>query len=295
MQDLQSCLTLFFTYIASERALSSNTQEAYQRDVHFFFLFLKEKKNKQTIQEITPEDILSYMARCRKKGYASSSISRLFISLKVFFRFLTKEQILKEDLTRCFSLPKTEIFLPDVLSEKEIERLLEQPKCSSFIGARDKAILELLYATGIRASEACALQISQVSDEYIRVMGKGKKERIIPIGKKAIAAIDLYLLEFREKANTISNDLFVTQSGKQMDRITLWQRVKLYGKKANIKKTLSPHSLRHSFATHLLENGADLRLIQEMLGHEDISTTDRYTHISHKFLHTSFEKFHPRP
>ena len=170
--------------------------------------------------------------------------------------------------------------------------MLSSPDEKTLVGARDSAILELLYASGIRVSEACNLKIQDVDDGFIKVTGKGKKDRIVPVNNRAIQAIDNYLKKFRDDDNEY---LFVTKSNRQIDRMTIWNRIKFYSKKANLKKEISPHTLRHSFATHLLEAGADLRLIQDMLGHVDISTTDKYTHISRNFIKNSFDNFHPRP
>jgi integrase/recombinase XerD len=170
--------------------------------------------------------------------------------------------------------------------------LLAQPDPETALGARDKAILEVLYASGLRVSELCGLNIQDVGEEAVRVKGKGSKERIVPIAPSALQSVDHYLGKFREDEEKA---LFIGPHGKRIDRTVVWARVKFYAKKAAISKEISPHTLRHSFATHLLENGADLRVIQEMLGHSSISTTDRYTHISRKHLHEAFEKFHPRP
>ncbi|NGX33091.1 MAG: hypothetical protein K1060chlam4_01152, partial [Candidatus Anoxychlamydiales bacterium] len=224
----------------------------------------------------------------------SSSIYRSFVAIKVLFRFLKKENAIKKDITLYLDLPKIWQFLPSVMTYQEVDSLLNQIKTEDFVGARDKAILELLYATGIRVSECCSLKILDVNDDFIKVMGKGKKQRLVPIGKKAIEAIDHYLLNFRNEVKGLDY-LFISKGGKKINRVTIYNRIKLYAKGANIKKNISPHTLRHSFATHLLENGADLRLIQDMLGHADISTTDRYTHISKAHLKRAFESFHPRP
>lgn len=182
--------------------------------------------------------------------------------------------------------------VPEVMSVEEVDKLLAQPSQEDAAGARDKAVLELLYATGMRVSELCSLKLHDLSDTFVKVRGKGKKERLIPVGKKAIAAVDHYLLHFRgEKGDA----LFLGPRGKPLDRVTVWARVKFYAKKGGILKEISPHTLRHSFASHLLENGADLRLIQDMLGHEDIGTTDRYTHVTGSRLKSAFKAFHPRP
>jgi len=292
MNELNFFITGFLAYIETEKGLSANTVEAYFRDISYFKEFLL-KKNIKNIQKVSQKEIIEYLAYL-KDNYSTSSIARIFISIKVFFKFLKKENSIKTDITRYLDLPKIWQFLPSVLSYKEVEDLLKQPDIKSFIGARDKAIIELIYATGIRVTEACNIKILDLSDNFIKVNGKGKKQRIIPVGKKALDAIDYYLLNFRKEKKDYEF-LFLTNNLKKIDRITIWNRIKFYANKANIKKNISPHTLRHSFATHLLENGADLRLIQDMLGHEDISTTDKYTHISKAHLKKAFENFHPRP
>lgn len=281
----------FLDYIASEKGLSSHTIDAYGRDVRAFAAFIPLKDWKQ----VDPPLILSFLSHLKDKNYASSSICRILVAIKVFFRFLKKEGEISVDLGRYFETPKIWQLVPEVLSVEEIEALLAQPKPDSFLGARDKAILELLYATGIRVSELCQLKIQDLSDTFVKVKGKGKKERIVPVGKKAIEAIDLYLLQYRKDAPEEDAPLFVSSRNKPLHRIVVWERVKTYAKAAGIAKSISPHTLRHSFATHLLENGADLRLIQDMLGHEDIGTTDRYTHVTGARLKSAFNAFHPRP
>lgn len=281
----------FLDYIRSEKGLSSNTVEAYGRDLSLFKAFIQPKSESQ----VTPEDILDFIALLRGKSYASASICRTLIAVKVFFRFLKKEGEISLDLGRYFDSPKLWQLIPEVMTPEEVDRLLSEPKIEDALGARDKAILELLYASGMRVSELCSLCMNDLSDTFVKVLGKGKKERMIPVGKKAIQAVDHYLLHFRGKVEDDRGPLFVSSRGKAVDRITVWSRVKFYAKAAGISKSVSPHTLRHSFATHLLENGADLRLIQEMLGHADIGTTDRYTHVTGSRLKTAFKNFHPRP
>lgn len=281
----------FLDYIRSEKGLSSHTIEAYGRDLSLFKAFIQPKSD----LEVSAEDILGFIAFLRESAYASASICRMLIAVKVFFRFLKKEGAISLDLGRYFDTPKLWQLIPEVLTLEEVERLLSAPKLEDALGARDKAVLELLYATGMRVSELCLLCINDLSDTFVKVQGKGKKERIIPVGKKAIQALDHYLLHFRGKVEDNLEPLFVSSRGKVIDRITVWTRVKFYAKAAGISKSISPHTLRHSFATHLLENGADLRLIQDMLGHADIGTTDRYTHVTGARLKTAFKNFHPRP
>jgi integrase/recombinase XerD len=186
--------------------------------------------------------------------------------------------------------------IPEVLSVAEVDALLKAPDVATAAGARDRAVLQVIYACGLRVSEACGLNLQDVGDQIVRVRGKGGKERVVPIAKSAVEAIDDYLTRFRQEGERAKHPpLFVSEKGKRIDRILVWKRVKHYAEIAGIRKEISPHTLRHSFATHLLENGADLRVIQEMLGHSNIQTTDRYTHISQRHLAEAFEAFHPRP
>ncbi len=281
----------FLDYIRSEKGLSLHTVVAYGHDIQSFGDYL----SIQECKEVTPEQIRDFIAHLKSKNYASATICRMLVAIKVFFRFLKKEGEISLDLGRYFDTPKLWQLIPDVLSIEEVDALLAQPKVDDPMGARDRAILELLYATGMRVSELCSLRMNDLSDTFAKVRGKGKKERVIPVGKKAIAAVDHYFLHFRGQVKEEEAPLFVSLRGKPIDRITVWSRIKAYAKSAGISKSISPHTLRHSFATHLLENGADLRLIQEMLGHEDIGTTDRYTHVAGSRLKTAFKAFHPRP
>lgn len=281
----------FLHYLHVERALSLHTIEAYGRDVRAFSHFISKKPWKSVVGE----DIFKFLESLKLKGLSSSSICRMLVSIKVFFRFLKKEGNIEVDLVSSFEMPKIWQLIPEVLTPLEVDSLLGVPKEEDAFGARDKAILELLYASGLRVSELCSLKIYQLHDASVKVKGKGKKERLVPVGKKALEAIDHYLLHFRGEALDREAPLFISRGGKAMDRVQVWKMVKKYAKFADIQKNISPHTLRHSFATHLLENGADLRLIQEMLGHEDIGTTDRYTHISKGRLTSAFQAFHPRP
>lgn len=273
----------FLNAIRSEKGLSPHTVEAYERDVRSFAVFLSEK----SWAKVGPESILSFLGHLKAKSYASSSICRILVAVRVFFRFLKKEGMVSLDLGRYFETPKMWQLVPEVLSIEEVDALLQAP-----LSSRDKAILELLYATGMRVSELCRLSINDLSDTFVKVRGKGKKERMVPVGKKAIEAVDHYLIHSRGDAE---GSLFLSKRGKPIDRVTVWAMVKACAKMAGISKSISPHTLRHSFATHLLENGADLRLIQDMLGHEDIGTTDRYTHVTGNRLKAAFKAFHPRP
>lgn len=284
----------FLYYLASEKGLSPNTIEAYGRDLSYFLQVLVDR-NRKDFTQVTQEEIVSFLGILKQKNQASSSIYRAFIALKGFFRFLRKERIIQNQETLYLDTPKIWQLIPEVLTEEEMQALLQTPCMEEPIGARDRAIMEVLYASGLRVSELCGLNISDVDDAFVQVRGKGGKERIVPIAASAVKWIDHYLLHFRERSPKVSEALFVSPRGERLDRIAVWKRLKFYAKKAGIGKVISPHTLRHSFATHLLENGADLRVIQEMLGHASIATTERYTHISQKHLSDAFLKFHPRP
>lgn len=273
----------FLSYLSSERGLSAHTLEAYERDLTQLSSFVK--KDLSVLQE---GDIVAFLSSIKDK--ASASICRTLIAIKVFYRFLKREG-LSPDITALIEGPRLWQLIPEVMDENEVMALLAAPNRESWIGARDAAILMLLYASGLRVSELCALNIHDVGEGWVRVMGKGRKERVVPVAKVALEALDFYLSRYR----TGGEPLFVSRSGGRIDRLAVWRRIKFYGKVAGIMKEISPHTLRHSFATHLLDHGADLRLIQDMLGHADIKTTDRYTHLSNQHMKEAFEAFHPRP
>lgn len=284
----------FLSYIASEKGLSLNTVEAYGRDTASFIAYLK-NQGIASFKEVKEEHFVGFLSHLKNAHYATASINRTLMACKVLFRFLKREGVITQNPSLYLDAPKLWQLIPEVLSGEEVERLLAQPQTSSATGARDKAILELLYASGLRVSELCTVGIYDVDDESIKVKGKGGKERIVPVGKPALQAIDFYLANFRDQTDSCRQQaLFVTRSGKPIDRIAVWKMIKKYAKSANISKNISPHTLRHSFATHLLDHGADLRVIQEMLGHANIATTDRYTHVSRSHLTEAFEAFHNR-
>lgn len=288
---MQQKIQEFLSYLSAEKGLSSNTLEAYGRDIAHFCTFLK-SQSIEDFSKVSENELIGFLNLLKEKKYASSSLCRTLIALKVLFAFLKREKWITQDLALHLDTPKIWHLIPEVLSIQEVERLLLAPDPQTALGARDKAILEVLYASGLRVSELCGLNINDVDDNFVRVKGKGSKERLVPIAKPAVLAIDHYLLDFRGDSKDPA--LFLKGSAR-IDRVTVWSRVKFYAKKAGITRVISPHTLRHSFATHLLENGADLRVIQEMLGHASIATTDRYTHISQKHLRNAFESFHPRP
>lgn len=281
----------YLSYLSAEKGLAKNTILAYGSDIRAFLIHLAE--HQQELNALEEPQIREYFQTLHDVNYASSSISRVFIALKMFFRFLKREGHIAFDPVCLMQQPKVWQLIPDVLSEAEMDRLLTAPDSTQPEGARDRAILELLYSSGLRVSELCALQIKDVDDTTVKVFGKGSKERLVPINKPALAAIDHYLGNFREE-NTLQY-LFLGKKGRPISRQLVWKMVKEYAIKAGIKKTISPHTLRHSFATHMLDHGGDLRVIQEMLGHASIASTDRYTHISKSRLLNVFDLCHPRP
>lgn len=287
--------TDFLQYIASEKGLAQNTIEAYGRDIQTFCDFTQ-KSHIHIYADVAQEHFIEFLSHLKSKGYASSSICRALIAIKVLFKFLKRENYIPVNIAQSLDTPKLWQLIPEVLTCEEVNRLLDQPDPNTLKGARDKAILEVLYSSGLRVSELCGLSLYDVDDQFVRVMGKGNKERLVPIGSKAITAVDCYLTHYRQQSESDRQEkLFVTNTGKLLDRIAVWRMIKEYAKMAKITKNISPHTLRHSFATHLLDNEADLRVIQEMLGHASINSTDRYTHVSKSRLQHAFEAFHPRP
>ncbi len=282
----------FILYLKSEKIVAKNTLEAYQRDIQYFLTFLLEKRS-ENWQEVTQEDVIEFLSLRKAENYASSSICRLLIVIKVFFRFLKREGVITVNLIHLLESPKIWQLIPQILSESEMARLIQQPKSTTQSGARDRAIMEVLYSVGLRVSELCQLKLLDVDDEFVRIKGKGNKVRIVPIGSKAIEAIDYYL-SFREGNDVQEVPLFLGRKNQPLHRITVWKMIKFYAKKAGITKKISPHTFRHSYATHLLDNGADLRVIQELLGHASINSTDRYTQVNSKQLQLAFHTFHPR-
>lgn len=283
----------FIDYLSSEKGLALNTLEAYKRDTIAFLCYVEEKKLSHWV-EIDQTHVIEFIALKKMQKYASASLYRNLVTIKVLFRFLKRENKITRNITLLLDSPKLWQLIPDVLTEEEMVLLLEIPNSETMEGARDKAILEMLYASGLRVSELCQLKIHDVDDVYVRVQGKGGKERIVPIGKKAIEALDHYLSFRNESPEMREEALFVNKRNKPINRIRVWNLVKAYAKKAGIPKKISPHTFRHTFATHLLNNKADLRVIQEMLGHSNINSTDRYTHLSHKHMTEAFQAFHPR-
>ncbi len=288
----------FLSYLSVERGLAKNTLDAYKRDLERFSAYLKSRRI-SSIDNVTRQKITSFMLAEKERGLSSNSISRELACFKSFFKFLVRENKRKEDVTSVIESPKLWKKLPETLNLDEVESLLKAPNARDPMGARDKASLELMYATGMRVSELINLKMDDVNMDvgFVKCFGKGGKERIVPFGKKAKESIERYLEKARSRflKKKVSNFLFLTRLGKSMSRQTFWKIIKKYAREAGFKKGITPHSLRHSFATHILERGADLRIVQEMLGHSDISTTQIYTHVSKDRLKSIHHKFHPRP
>ncbi len=284
----------FLLCLRSERGLAKNTVEAYGRDITAFFAFL-EHEGCSHIEKVSPQHAIAYLSSMHDKHYASSSRCRALIAIKVLFKYLKREAILQRDVGALLESPKLWQTLPEVLSYDEVEALLKAGSMDPKTGIRDMAIIEVLYATGIRVSELCNLSLYDIDEQQVKVMGKGSKERIVPIGKRAVEAVDQYLNTQRSLYESDRNKaLFVSQRGRPLSRMAVWKIIKACARRAGITKNISPHTLRHSFASHLLNNGADLRIIQEMLGHAQIASTDRYTHLNSNHIRDAFQACHPR-
>lgn len=287
----------FLNFLSVERGLSPNTRAAYGTDLKKFAAYL-EKEGVTELSQVTRKQITDFLMAEKGNNISSRSLGRRLVALKMFFRFLVKERLLQTDATITLDSPKLWKTLPGVMSIEEVEKLLQAPNLTDPLGIRDRAMLELLYASGLRVSELVGTKIQDVDLQvgFIRVMGKGSKERIVPLGGKAIEWIGKYIQKVRPKlaGDAQSPYLFLTDRRTRLSRQEFWYRLKRYAAAAKIKKEISPHTLRHSFATHLLSNGADLRIVQEMLGHADISTTQIYTHIDANRLKSIHKQFHPR-
>lgn len=291
-------LQTFVQYLSVERGLAPNTLESYERDLTNYILFLQ-NNGVSSLTQMERRHIAAYVGSLRKDGKANATISRTLVSIRNFCRFLVQERLIEEDPSQHLEMPKQEKRLPRVLGMADVERLLEAPKRDTPVGARDKAMLEVLYATGIRVSELITLKLEDVhlGLGYVRCIGKGSKERIIPLGRIAAQSLDDYIRNWRHrllKPGRTPDELFLNHLGTGMTRQGFWKIIKKYAAAAGIRQEITPHTLRHSFATHLLENGADLRAVQEMLGHADISTTQIYTHVTKKKMKEIYDRTHPR-
>jgi integrase/recombinase XerD len=297
MSSLDILVDQYLNYLVFEKGLSEKTIESYSIDLSRYLEFLKQKGVKKIADADTPL-ILKHLIALRGAGLGSRSCARHLITLRGFYKFLAQERIIEYDPAKLIDLPKSGLKLPDVLSVAEVNLLLNTPDTGNSLGKRNAAMLELLYAAGLRVSELVNIKFLDVNLEacFVRVLGKGSKERVVPIGGCAKEKIDDYInmarpLLLKER---ISPYLFVARAGKPMTRQGFWKLLKQYAQQAGIKKKITPHSLRHSFASHLIEGGADLRAVQVMLGHVDISTTQIYTHIAREHLRQMHNKYHPR-
>lgn len=289
----------FKRYLLIDQGKSDNTIKSYQLDLSKFSLFLEEQSISD-IENVNQETIQLFLAHLRQTGYASSTTSRMISTLKQFFIFMMKEEIVKKNPLTLIQGPKKAQRLPQVLSMKEVEQLIQAPDTSTTWGLRDRTIIEVMYATGLRVSELTNLSLNELHLDlgFIQTVGKGDKERLVPLGEEAEYWLQQYLdlvrPSFALKGKQATTAVFLTERGKSFTRQGIWKNLKKYVPLANIDKNVSPHMLRHSFATHLLENGADLRIVQELLGHSDISTTQIYTHISKQRLQKVYRQYFPR-
>jgi integrase/recombinase XerD len=286
----------FIYFLEVERGVSNNTVESYRRDLKKFSEYLEKRKIK--VSGVKREDIVNFMMYLKDLQLSATTIARNLAAMKTFWKFLVAEQIVVENVAAVVETPKTWQTVPDTLNRDEVEKLLDAPQKKGWLGIRDKAILELMYATGMRVSEVKDLKKMNVNLDagFVKCLGKGGKERIVPLGKVAEKAVSKYVKDARGKLSKTTQDdhLFLSRLGRKLSRQSLWKIIQKYTALAGIKKHITPHSLRHSFATHLLEGGADLRGVQEMLGHADISTTQIYTHINKDKLRKIHKEYHPR-
>ena len=286
-----SNLRSFLNYLLVDKGLSNNTAKAYEADISSFFQWLDNEDLKyKNLQE---DHINQYISFLFQRKLRSSSVNRKISSIKSFYIFLVKRNFVKNSPLNDLVTPKQEKYLPESMSEAEVDKLLNSPDVSNKIENRDKAMIEMLYATGMRISELVNLKVTDVDMKrcVVKVFGKGSKERLVPFGETALDSLRSYL---NEREQSSSKEIFLSNRGKKMTRVAFWQRVKVYLIRENLKNSISPHTLRHAFATHLLNRGADLRSVQLLLGHSDLSTTQIYTHIAKQRLSDVLKKHHPR-
>ncbi|NEY71342.1 site-specific tyrosine recombinase XerD [Bacillus mesophilus] len=288
----------FLHYLIVERGLAMNTIQSYERDLKKYIVYIYEVEKIESLETVSLFNILGFLKQLKESGLSSRTLARHIASIRSFHQFLLREKAVTHDPSVHVETPQPERTLPKVLSMKEVELLLETPSLKTAFGVRDKAMLEVLYATGIRVSELINLDLGDIhlTMGFLRCVGKGNKERIIPIGREATQSLENYInVARRELVGKKTTDaLFLNHHGNRISRQGFWKILKRLTKEAAIKKDLTPHTLRHSFATHLLENGADLRAVQEMLGHADISTTQIYTHVTKARMKDIYKAFHPR-
>ncbi len=294
---MQALIDQFLDYISLELGLSLNTRMAYATDLRKFVGFLEVRKI-ATLNSLTRKQLLDFLMGEREKGLAANSVSRLFVVIKVWLRYLQQENLLAQNVAEAMDSPKLWKILPETLSIKEVERLLAAPAGDKPQAVRDRALLEVFYASGLRVSELCSLTLDDLHFDagYLRCIGKGQKERVVPFSEQSGQILAGYLRQARPRLarDPSVRAVFLTRLGQAFDRRSVWRMVKRYARNAGIAKSISPHTLRHSFASHLLQNGAPLRVIQEMLGHADIATTQIYTHVDPARLKSIHERFHPR-
>ncbi len=297
MPRMEQGVTAFLNYLRVEKGLSANTLAAYGRDLKKFVAFA-EARRRASPASVSSDDVVDFLGSLYKRKLDSRSVARHTVSLRGFFRFAVAEGWIREAPTENLETPKGWKRLPSHLSVDEVDRLLAQPEVATPLGLRDKAMLDLLYSTGLRVSELAALRVVDLQMEMgcVRCVGKGNKERLVPVGKQALLTVRNYLRDARPKLlrRGPSPFLFLSRLGSRMSRVAFWMIVSRYGRQAGLRRRLSPHKLRHSFATHLLERGADLRSVQLMLGHADISTTQIYTHVVQERLKHIYKAHHPR-
>jgi integrase/recombinase XerD len=295
--EISATISSFLTYVKVEKGLSSNTVSAYRRDLAKFDVFAQ--KHKLSLESVSRDDLVDFLASLYRLKLESRTVARHLVTLRNFFRFAQIQELITTDPSINLESPKIRRSLPGYLRLEEVERLLEQPDSNTALGLRDRAMLEVLYSTGLRVSELIGLRVSDLDSKVgcVRCIGKGDKERIVPVGRKALLMVEKYLRDARPKLLGRlrgSPTLFVNRRGVSLSRVGVWKILSGYGKRAGLRVSLTPHMLRHSFATHLLERGADLRSVQLMLGHADISTTQIYTHVVEERLKQIYKAHHPR-
>ncbi|HEY2460468.1 MAG TPA: site-specific tyrosine recombinase XerD [Candidatus Acidoferrum sp.] len=299
MMEVSGVISSFLMHVRVEKGLSPNTVSAYRRDLAKFQLFLQ--KRKLSLQDISRDDLVDFLAGLYRLKLESKTVARHLVTLRNFFRFAQIEELISQDPSINLESPKIRRSLPGYLRLEEVEKLLLQADVNTPLGLRDRAMLEMLYSTGLRVSELTGLRVTDLDSKVgcVRCIGKGDKERIVPVGKKALQVIDKYLREARPELSRKARGgnspaLFVNRRGAMLSRVGVWKIFSAYGRRAGLRVALTPHMLRHSFATHLLERGADLRSVQMMLGHADISTTQIYTHVVEERLKQIYKSHHPR-
>ena len=298
---MEASIHVFLSYLRVERGLAQNTILAYGHDLRRFAAFLG-KRQKSRMEDVSREDVVDFLSSLYKEKLDSRSVARYLVSLRGLYKFAMMEETVVTDPTENLESPKIRSSLPTYLRVEEIDKLLQAPNLASPIGLRDRAMLEVLYSTGLRVSELLNLRIVDIDARMgcVRCIGKGDKERLVPIGRKALEAVEQYLSQARPKFARPSSPpphnqiLFLTRRGRRLSRVGIWKIMHDYGVKTGLRGRLTPHKLRHSFATHLLEGGADLRSVQLMLGHADISTTQIYTHVVEERLKQIYKAHHPR-